>query len=222
MSDISKEELQGLIDDVEFISSSIRKNASVIQQIAIHKTLRLTSLIAGISIIVLSIGFYWAVQKFGNFTDIPTSVKTVLFIGVGLSFVGVGIVKNVQFLHSAREIQPGISYWALLRSLHAQWMPLYYLPTAVVMITLLGYQISNGYTHQIVPTIAIGYGLMLNSFGAVLRVHSFIATAYWFLITGLISLFTPWISPFIAISYSVGIGMLFLWGISFVKSQKSA
>lgn len=216
MDQLPREQIAELMDDIKFISASIRKNTGLIRQISLPQTLRMTALFTGIATIMLCFAYYAMAWYYGNHTAAPIALRTSLYCLTGLALCAAIVIKNLNFIHSAQKIDPHISFKHIVRALHEGWYPFYFLPVIVTMVALVGLVIIRERFEYIVPIVSVSYGLMFNSFGVTLRSPSIIIVSHWLVITGLITLFTPWIPPLISLAYSVGLGMLILglfpWG----------
>ncbi|MBD3344952.1 MAG: hypothetical protein GF401_07810 [Chitinivibrionales bacterium] len=214
MTHINEKQANELLEDLALIKKAIQKNTPVLQQIALDKAFWLLSLFGGIAIILISLLFDYFIRQAGSFDALAGGTKIFLFSLIGLFIIITGTYKWIQFTRSARAVEPAITGWGLFKELHAsQILISLHIPVGLLMLFLTFYSIAQGHPELSVPIISIGVGILWNAYGSLFRTKQFYVGGYWMMITGAISLLLSHVSPFINLSYSVGMGLI-IFGIA--------
>jgi hypothetical protein len=222
MDVISREQVDKLAEDISFVKKAIEKNSSILRQIDFRSSLRLVTLISGISIFFFCGLFHFLMKHFNGFSGIPTSMKAVFFSAIALIAIMLGFLKNTGILKSARSASPGISLTHILKEYYSARMYHHFIPTGLVLIFSCIYAVNIGNSRLIIPFFSIGAGLIYNSLSTFLRIDEFLFLSYWFIVTGCIVLVFNSISPLLGLCLTIGCGLLLLSAIWYLPHKKHA
>lgn len=207
MGAVNQDQLQRLIEDMDTIKSVLKKNAPILHQIMLPRHFRLTSLLAGLAVIVISLVYYYLMTRFGGYDAIPLSLRRLLIGLVIVAWVLLGLVKNLTWTRSLTRVDPSMTYRAAMREFFSPRVMHIYLPVMVLIVALVVFLIMVDLLYYIVPTLSIGISLVYIYLGAVTAIRLYLLTGYWCFVTGLIVLFIP-LTPPVALSLTVGCGFL--------------
>ena len=208
MNTTKSDQLEKLSEDILSIKSVINKNKPLLRQILLPVHFRLVSIILGISIILFAMLYYYFIKNYGGYSLIPRHIKGIIFIAIISDWIFIGVLKQSNWLKSLLKINSKYTLNRALSELFSYRIIHIWLPMVVLIIYLSIYFWMNGLLYYIIPTISIGYGIMMNFIGAITEIRQYLISGYWFLITGIIILVISTIPATIAISLSLGCGML--------------
>jgi hypothetical protein len=220
MDALSREQIDQLAEDISFVKKAIEKNTSILQRIDFRSSLRLVSLVSGLSVFLFCGAFHLLIKKYEAFSEIPTPIKAVLFSAIALIAMVLGVLKNTGILKSARSANPGISLSRILKEYYSTRMYHHFIPTGLVVIFSCAYAVYTGHPGLIIPFFSIGAGLIYNSLSTFLRIDEFLFISYWFILTGFIVLVFNTISPLLALCLTMGCGLLLLSAIWYLPHKK--
>jgi hypothetical protein len=220
MDTLSREQVDKLAEDISFVKKAIEKNSSILRQIDFRSSLRLVSLVSGLSVFFFCGLFHLMMKHFNGFSGIPTSLKAIAFSAIALIAIVLGFLKNTGILKSARSASPGISLARILKEYYSARMYHHFIPTGLVLIFSCIYAVYIGNSRLIIPFFSIGAGLIYNSLSTFLRIDEFLFISYWFIVTGCIVLVFNSISPLLGLCLTIGCGLLLLSAIWYVLPHK--
>jgi hypothetical protein len=215
-----KPDIKNLIDDINYIKEMVSRNNPFLHEAGISKGVQIVSLVGGIVIIFFSGIFQWLIQTYGSFPAIPTGIKLSLFIVQGIIWIVLGVYKQYSILSSMKAANPSLTFAIILRDLYNRYTVHTYLPPAIIAIVLSLYFLLSGNVQFIVPTIAIGLGLVSNGASVGFRIPEMLVMGYWFLFSGITSLIFYRISACISLSYTVGLGFIIFSISAYVSNRK--
>jgi len=207
MMNIDDQQIDKLLEDIASIKAVINRNRTLIQQILLPRHFRLFSLVAGISILIFSFLFYFLMEHFGNYGSIPGNVKTILFGAMILDWMLLVFLKYSRWGASLLKINRSYTLSRALEEFFSYRIIHTYLPLTGVMIILCVF-LADIDAYYMIPAIAIGSGLLYNFIGSITEIRQWLVTGYWFLITGVATLFLNSIPSMIALAITMGCGCL--------------
>jgi len=208
MDIVDDHKIEKLLEDISAIKSVIKENKKLLRQILLPIHFRLMSLILGMSIIVFSLLFFFLIHHYGGYGSIPGRIKTIIYAAMAVDWIFLVILKYSNWLSSLTKIDQkytlsrALNEFFSYRIIHV-WSPLFFL-----ILFLSIYLGTRNSAYYIVPTISIGAGLMYNLFGSITEIRQYLIAGYWFLVTGICPLVFNAIPATIALSVSLGCGML--------------
>ena len=207
MVNIEDQQIDKLLEDIASIKAVVNRNKAIIQQILLPSHFRLFSLVAGISVLIFSFLFYFLIEHHGSYSSIPTNIKTILFGVMILDWMLLVFLKYSRWGASLLKINRNYTLSRALEAFFSYRIIHTYLPITGVMLILCIY-LANIDAYYIIPTIAIGSGLLYNFIGSITEIRQWLVSGYWFLITGIASLFLDSIPAMIALAITMGCGSL--------------
>jgi hypothetical protein len=221
MEKLTQKRLSSFLEDIGYLKKAIQKNTLIIQQIALDRSLRLTLLFSGFSIIALSSFALIIKSHYHSYSHAPGWSKVSILIGVILSLIISSLLKSSGLLREAHVLNPKISLWKITSDLYSHSFAQVAFPVAALVIFFSIVSYVRGYATVTVSILSVGAGIGLLFYYMLLRLKEYLIFGYWHLITGCLIVLFPSIGPEYGFILSLGSGM-FLWGIScyFVKDKK--
>lgn len=210
------ENLNQLIEDIQLIKSSVKKNTVNLKEVIYSPSVQITTLFAGIMIIVFSFVYYNLITKYGGYENIPVNYRTMIFWGVIVSSVIATILK-MTFYKILKEKYPYDSFIGLTLKLWDIQVLLGYFFVLGIMIYLSVYFGITGKPQYIVPVVDIGVGICFLLMPGFLYLFEVFSLGTWLIITGLLCLpfieFTPK-NSLLWLAFSSGAGYILFTVIS--------
>ncbi len=215
MATINEDQLGKMLEDISTIKSVIKKNKSLIQQLFLPVHFRWLALVFGTSIIVFSLLFYGLIEHYGGYDHIPKSIKSLVFIIMLLDGVFLSFIKWSNWAKSLLKVDPRFSINLVFNEIFSFRIVHVYAPIVGVTIILSTFFYYKHLPYYIIPTVAIGQGLILNFFGSISGIRQFLGAGYWFIVTGVGIVLFDSIPDLIALAFSYGVGWLILFVASY-------
>ncbi len=213
MTNIDDKQLSSLMEDIKYIRGTIQKNAGVIRQMPLSRSLRIVSFLASAVIFLFSYLFHLLDTRYGGFSQAPGSLQTAVLVGIGLSFLAIGAVKNTRVLRSARDVQPGISFPALLKEFYSRNTWTAYLITNIAAAAGIIRAVQADALWLITPIAGMAYGIIMATAMSSYQLREFSLAAWWTSGVAIVLMFVGPISAPVQVSVTFGIGFLVL-GVS--------
>ena len=157
-----KDDLDTLIEDISYIKTMITKNNPFLYEAGISKGMQVVSVVSGIITILFSAVFHWLILQYGTFSSIPAVIKLPLFVILGIVIVLIGFYKQHTIISTIKTSNPTVTFTTILAGIYNRYMIHTYLPPAMITLALSMYFLHSGSTQLLIPTIAIGLGLICN------------------------------------------------------------
>lgn len=221
MSQFSQEQISQFMDDIGFLRKSIQKNTPIIQQIAMNKSLRLTSFFTGVSIITLSIISLLLQKQYGSFSNSPTWMK-IIFVGlIILSLIVGSVLKSTGILREARQLHPRITFWKVASQIYSQRFIHLQVSTVLLTSAFIYHAVIKGNTWAWIPIISGFLGLNFLLYYIFFRIASFVYVGYWFIVTSILLSFYQSVTPQIGCIITFGAGMILFALLSYLPENKT-
>jgi hypothetical protein len=208
MNTINGGQIEKLLEDISSIKTVINKNKPLLQQVLMPAHFRRFTLLAAISVIGFSMLIYILMQQHGSFGAIPRSVRYIIFAAMAADWVLMQFLKRRTFLTSGRRIDPAFTIGRLLKEFFTYRIAHVYVPMMVLVIFLSIYFVDENVPYYIVPAVSIGIGLLYNFIGSFTEIRQYLLLGYWLLITGVGTIIFSEIPALIALSVTLGCGLL--------------
>ena len=208
MDTINGGQIEKLLEDISSIKSVINKNKPLLEQILNPAHFRLFTLLAAISVIGFSMLFYFLMQHYGSFSAIPAAAKYAIYFAIGLDWILMQYLKRRIFLKTGRRIDPAFTIGRLLKEFFVYRISHIYVPVMALIIFLIFYFTYQNIPYYIVPAASIGIGFLYNFIGTFTEIRQYLIIGYWFLITGVAVIIFNTIPAPIALSLTLGCGLL--------------
>ena len=201
-----------LLEDISSIKATISQNRQVIRLILLPAHFRLLYLIVGLCVIGFSLAFHLLIRHHGSFEAIPVQAKNTVYTAIVMGWILVGIIKWLKLAESLSKIDKRFTVSYFLQEFFSFRIVHVYLPLLTLVICICTICVQNNANFYVIPTIAVGIGLLHNFIGSVTQIRQWLISGYWMLVTGLYLLAVgPFYVP-LAVSLSLGIGCL-LFGV---------
>lgn len=158
-------------------------------------------------ILVFSFLFYFLTEHHGSYGSIPTNIKTIVFGAMVLDWMLLVFLKYSRWGASMLKINKDYTLSRALEVFFSYRVVHTYMPITGIMVMLCVY-LSNVDAYYMIPTIAIGLGLLYNFIGSITEIRQWLVGGYWFLVTGTGTLFIDSIPAMIALAITIGCGCL--------------
>ena len=201
-----------MLRDLQFIKEAVKKNNNLLKYISISEGIKNVALFSGIIITVISLIFLWMIGSYGSYQDLPTTVKLSIYFILGLSFIGLVLIKIKVFLKIVRRHRKDMTFVMLMKEVYTRTLLTIMIPFLITIVIFCIYLPISGLTYLIVPILAILISLLMVSFMIVLNCQDFFLSFQWLLISGLFSLFIAnIIHPLVILIFTFGIAMFVLY-----------
>jgi hypothetical protein len=219
MATVTEGQIEKLLEDVASIKTVINRNKPLLQHALMPAHFRFISLLAGGSIIAISLLVYFLMGHFGGFGEIPRWIRYLIYGGIAADVIVIQILKRLSFLKSLRTVDRKYTLSHLLKDFFSYRILHIYIPLVSGMLFMVIYLIYHDRSYYIVPVLALGLSLWYNFIGSLTEIRQYLFTGYWFLVTGFGSLLFDDIPALIALSASLGLGLVIF---GFVGASLSA
>lgn len=208
-------DVQQLIDDLVFVKKAIAKNSNILKLINLGGLLSGVILAAGIVTILLSGAAYLLVQKYGSFTEIPTSLRIILLSLVAVLVLGTGVSKLYSIIRYAKGSNNNLTVQKLIGEIYTPRALHILIPFVTAGILVTVFLVVNQHTLYLVPALAILTGLLCLAYVNIFYMRELIFTGDWLLATGLLTLFlTDVLHPLLALIITFGLGFCTIYPVN--------
>jgi hypothetical protein len=208
MENINNDQIERLLEDISSIKAVINRNRPVLKQVFLPGRFRWFMLLAGVSVIGFSMLFFFLMQYYGGFAAIPAAVRYIIYAGIVADLCFMQIWKLRRFSVSVKTVDRRLTLGWLLKEFYASRIAHLWVPLIVLILLFCIYFLINDLPQFIVPTVSIGYGLLSNFVGTLLDIRYSLVVGYWFLISGILAIIFSSIPIPIALSITIGCGLL--------------
>ena len=208
-------QIEKLLKDISFIKSAININKPFLQKLLLPAHFRLMSLFIGISVILFSLLYFFLIDFYGTYREIPPDYKNAMKVAIFLDWIFLVVFKYLYWVYSLKKTDPDYTLSrALEETLSFSAIKPVTIPLFVLVIFLSIALAHEGEAYYIVPTISIGFGIIYNIFGSVSKIKMYLVSGHWMLIAGICMLLYPSIPALIGLAVSAGGGMVLFFAIS--------
>ena len=218
MKTINNDQIDRLLEDISSIKAVINRNKPILQQVFNSGRFRLFAFLCALSYIGFSMLIFFLMRYYGSFGSIPDTTRYIIYAAIAADFVFLQILKRRGFLVSAKEIDQSLTFGWLIKELYSYPIVHLYVPLTALMFFLSIYFIVNDIPYFIIPTVSIFFGLQSNFMGTILEIRQGLIVGYWFLVTGVCTIIFSSIPAPIALSMTLGCGMLILFILGCLSS----
>ena len=197
-----------LLRDISSIKATISQNRHVIRLILLPAHFRLLYLLFGLSVIGFSVAFHLLIRHHGSFEAIPTIIKSTVYTAIVMDWILLGLIKWLKLADSLSKIDKRFTVPFFLQEFFSFRIVHVYLPLLTLMICMSIIFVQRSANFYVIPTVAVGLGLVHNFIGSVTQIRQWLISGYWFLATGLFLLAKSSIYAPLAVSLSLGVGCL--------------
>ena len=197
-----------LLRDISSIKATISQNRHVIRLILLPAHFRLLYLLFGLSVIGFSVAFHLLIRHHGSFEAIPTIIKSTVYTAIVMDWILLGLIKWLKLADSLSKIDKRFTVPFFLQEFFSFRIVHVYLPLLTLMICMSIIFVQRSANFYVIPTVAVGLGLVHNFIGSVTQIRQWLISGYWFLATGLFLLAKGSIYAPLAVSLSLGVGCL--------------
>ena len=212
MSEVDSSKLEQMLQDISEIKTVINDNRPLLRHLFLPQPLRIVGIIGGLSVILFCLAFYFLNARYGSHANIPVGIKYTLYCLLLADWIFIATLKNRKIIRSMKAVDPGYSLFKVFNYLHSFQFLHMYLPMVIIIFCLVGLSIYHGQLEFIVPIISIGVGIMYNAIGVIVRIREYLIAGYWMVLTGLLAMVFPQVSPLIDCAVSIG-GGIFIFGM---------
>jgi hypothetical protein len=216
---MDKSELESLLADVEELKRAVRRNNPFLREVVSSRLFSAMSLPLGLLLVAFCAGTQLLVARHGSFGALPTEWKIASGLFFGLYFAVAGVLKWIHLNRKARSVDEGANFLTILNAVYGgSWLHLN-VPAIVCMLFSVGTAILSGHPWYAVTGAAIFIVFPFNSLGLMVQRAEYLAMGWYFLASGLTSLFFIETMPF-AWSGIVWGGGFLVFGIVGLATQK--
>lgn len=215
MKTIDNVQVEKALEDIASIKKIINRNKPIFQQLLDFTHYRLVIMLAGISVIVYSMLFYFLMGYYGSYEAIPGKSIFFIYITIFIDLFFIAILEYRCYVNSLKIINQRLTLRSLVKDFCSNRYK-HFLFTAIFLAILLVVFFSiKGIPYFIIPTFAILVGLECLA-GAMLYLKHVLVMGYWYLITGIVLLIFNTIPAPVALTISFGVGYIILSVLGYI------
>jgi hypothetical protein len=140
---------------------------------------------------------------------IPQNVRIILFVLVGIGWIGLGFIKAGGFIKSGRAISKDMNLNRLFDEIYTSRMLSLMLPYIFVVTLIIIFLCTRGQLIYIVPSLAILFGLLFVAMSPIIYFKELYLLSVWLIATGLLTLFTADVyHPMVVLGFTFGVGFI--------------
>jgi len=208
MNAITDSQVEKLLEDISSIKAAISQNRQVIRLILLPAHFRLLYLLVGLSVSGFSIAFHLLIRHHGSFEAIPDLIKSTVYTAIVMDWILLGLIKWLKLADSLSKTDKRLRVDNFLQEFFSFRIVHVYLPLLILTICIGILFAQHNAPFYVIPTIAVGIGLLHNFIGSVTQLRQWLISGYWLLATGLFLLAKGSIYAPLAASLSLGVGCL--------------
>jgi uncharacterized membrane protein YwzB len=220
MSQITQQQVDKLIGDIETIKSVISENQPILKQLLLPMHFRVISYLVGIGTITISMAYFFLLRQYGGYDAIPQAARISLLVVIICLAVTIWILKGVLWFKSVHAVNKELRFGQMLKTLYSGQILHTWIPIVFLLGTSIAYCIYAGQIRFIVPALCFGVGIIYNMIGGMIRIRQYLLTGYWLIITGVCAVIFANICSLIWLALSLGVGMLLFAFLSKAPEQK--
>jgi len=207
--DIKEHELSEVIADLKLIKEAVTKSDNIFRFIDTRRAMRGVMLIAGLMVVIFATLFYYLINSYGSFPEIPQNIRVILFVLVGLSWISLGFIKAGGFIKSGRAISADMNLNRLFDEIYTSRMLSLMLPYIFVITLIIVFLCTRGQLIYIVPVLAILFGLLFIAMSPIIYFKELYLLSVWLIATGLLAFFTADVyHPMVVLGFTFGVGFI--------------
>lgn len=214
MKTIDDSQVDKLLEDIASIKSVLTENKPLLKHLLLPVHFRLLTLLAGLAVIGISALYYFLLQRYGSYADIPQVLRMGSLVFVLILYLVLVVLKRILWIKSLKRMGSDITFGRLVKSLYSYQLLHVWLPIMVMAAFLIVYLCWMDVERYIVSVVGIALGIIYNSIGGIARIKQYMVTGYWFLVTALGPFLFPQVSAWILLAVSSGGAMLLFFMIS--------
>lgn len=222
MEPIEKKQIAKLMEDITAIKQVISENKPLLRQLLLPIHFRIISLIGGVAIIFISALYYFLLEKYGTYHQIPQMARYFAIGLIAISWVSVLILKRLLWMKSLKKFDNQMTFGQLVKHLYSYQILHLWIPVLVIMVVLMIYFGNSDVPQFMVVVVAVGLGVIYNSLGSITRIWQYLVVGYWTMITGILPLLISDIPALFALALSLGCGLLIFAFTSGTPRKKEA
>ncbi len=214
------QKIDRILKDIESLRGMIRKKSSYLQQIDLPYHLKFIALMTGVSIISFSLWMFFLLKTFIEFEKIPLYLKTLYFTLVSVITILIGFFKSKSLASGAKQIDEKYRFFSIFKEFLAipelKHSYLLWLLTVVVFLPLLTFHFGSAI---ILPLLGLLFGVICVFLGGIFSAKPYFFIGYWFLLSGMLPLFFPFLDICIMVAVTWGGGFLIFGLISWFRKK---
>ena len=216
----NKKDIDAMVSDLMYIKNAISKNNNIFKFINLNEILRKIYLIGALVIIGFSGLFYYFIEKYGSYNEIPINNKVLLYSLISIATIMVGGLKVAAIMKAAKKINRNMTVFNLLKEVYSTQFILIVIPYFIALIFVPVFLENNDLSYYIVPFLSIFIGLLCNSLVSVFYIRELIVLGSWLVATGLIILLgLITLHPLLITMLTFGLGFIIIYIFSFFTSD---
>jgi len=208
MKTLTDSQIQDMLNDITSIKETLAKSKPSVQLLFLPVHFRQTFIFSGITIIIFSAIYHYLIKSFGAFSQIPELYRYIFFAGIFLASLVQGILKNRNWIKSLAKINPSYNFRKAYKEFFSFKILHSYFLLGSTMVVFVIYWITTGQPYLIIPTLSIGIGILGNFTGNMTDLVEYTVMGLWTLIWGFIIVIHGSIPGVIALSASLGGGLI--------------
>lgn len=206
-------QLESMSRDIEELRKAVRKANPFLRSVVEIRSYSIISIPFGLLIVAYCLLSHFLILEYGSVQNLPAWWSTLSWSGLALFAVGGAFAKWMIINRRAAQAEEGANFWTALRAIYGGgWVNLNLL-IAICMLVLVAFLIWAGRPWYLVPSMAICLSFACSSIAMTVEAREYLATGWYALGTGLLSLFFVEASPFIWTAV-VWAGVFLVFGVT--------
>ncbi len=202
--------LNELLDDIRRVKKAIKQNSYAVKEAIYLPMMKLIFLIAGLAALIIPTLYYFFIKSFGNYQAIPYEIRLLLIAAIIIGVILTGAGKMIFYFQARQHISRPSLIKILMRLFSRQVILMYPVLIGSMLFFILYFLFRQDY-YLLVPTFAIGLGVIFSMIGSIVSFPEFFVLGNYFWIAGTISVPFLTVNPLASllwVSGIFGLGML--------------
>ena len=136
MVTISEKQVAKLLEDIASIKSVLHENRPVLKQLLLPIHFRFVSFFAGAGIILFPVIYYFLLQKYGSYDDIPGQIRNSLIVVVLIYYFITLFLKRLLWVKSVKQIDSRFNFGTIIKNLYSYQIMHFWIPLLLTMLFL--------------------------------------------------------------------------------------
>lgn len=194
---MTNKELEALQSDIGELRKAVRKANPFLRSVVEIRSYALLALPLGFLILAYCLFSHFLILEFGSAENLPPWWSTLSWSALAFFLVACAVAKWLIISRRAAQIEEGATFLTAIKAMYGGgWVNLN-LPLALCILVMIPFLIWIGHSWYLVPALAIFLGLSASSVAQTVEAREYLATGWYALVTGLLSLFFIEASPFL-------------------------
>lgn len=217
MTNPSETRVKKIMEDIAAIKEVLAKSRPSFRFLLHPVHFRTMSLPFGLSVFLIAGIYHWLIYSYGSYGAVPGTCRHLMLGVILADWVFLGTFKIARFSRSVTSSDPAYSYRrAVLEMLTFRFVH-FYLVFFFSVLFFVAYFIITGTPYLVIPTLAIGIGILFNYLGNISELSEYIITGSWMIAAAAVVIAAGTIPATLAVMLIFGVCFIYFWLHAWVK-----